>query len=612
MNAPASALDFDRAAALVLRRVLVRRWLGLFGQTARWLALAMLACVALRVFAAVGVWLPLVVLTAWLGATSWWVWQQRPGKYESLALWDQVGGRSEAFAAAWWFAQQRERTSAEQRHLEAQRALLGDALARLRQDLPVVVQRMLLLAPVLVLLALVAGSFRPLSPGDQPLSDAMQQSAAHEAGALKRDTMDQKKLDGLTEQEKREIEQLRAAVKSTADNLEKGKADSARGVLSELEKRAHDAERMAEKLGTRGDAWASDKLVAELRRHADTADLGDAVAAKKAPQAAMAAQALADQLNPAQAAREFTDRLTATLQDAAKGSETEDRQRIVGQHVLAASDELNAIRIPAAAKEFEKLAQKLGEVAKREQAQKELEKLAQQLRDAGSRITGQQGGGTSKMAQAGQSTQQQGQMQQQAQQAANAQPMQAPGLSQPSQMMQQAPPSSAGDGQQQSMALAQGQAEQGQGGMQSGQKPGEGKPMLLAPIPGAKPDKQPSAAIVAPNMQPPDGGSEFTLAAPGSAQPGNATAKLEGAKTAPTKTAQSSQVTAKSGSEGSSTMRSVEGGVRQENATQSSSETTVDFIKQQEAALDEAALPAARREQVRRYFGELRKRFEAK
>jgi hypothetical protein len=36
----------------------------------------------------------------------------------------------------------------------------------------------------------------------------------------------------------------------------------------------------------------------------------------------------------------------------------------------------------------------------------------------------------------------------------------------------------------------------------------------------------------------------------------------------------------------------------------------VETIHEQEAALDDAALPPSRREQVRRYFQELRKRFE--
>jgi hypothetical protein len=43
---------------------------------------------------------------------------------------------------------------------------------------------------------------------------------------------------------------------------------------------------------------------------------------------------------------------------------------------------------------------------------------------------------------------------------------------------------------------------------------------------------------------------------------------------------------------------------------QGSAALSVEFMEAQEAAMDEAALPTARREQVRRYFNALRKRLE--
>ena len=64
--------------------------------------------------------------------------------------------------------------------------------------------------------------------------------------------------------------------------------------------------------------------------------------------------------------------------------------------------------------------------------------------------------------------------------------------------------------------------------------------------------------------------------------------------------------------EGQSTVRSVEGGARTEQSTRTATQAALESIQAEEAALDEAALPPARREQVRRYFNELRKRFEAK
>jgi hypothetical protein len=127
----------------------------------------------------------------------------------------------------------------------------------------------------------------------------------------------------------------------------------------------------------------------------------------------------------------------------------------------------------------------------------------------------------------------------------------------------------------------------------------------------AKADQQPSAMIMAPNV-PQDPSNATTMAGPGGPSPGAGKAKLDAGKTAQTKADGSSVVNAKSGNEGASSTRSIDGGVKQESAARTAQETSVDFINEQEAALDDAALPPQRREQVRRYFGELRKRFETK
>lgn len=609
MAAPASPPVFERAAVRVQQRVLLRRYVSELGKTGPWIIAGMLGCIAARWFAGIGIWLPVTVLVAWLGLAAFVVWRTRPGKYESLAFWDATGGRSEAFAAAWWFERRAGRTEAEDRHLAAQRDKLAAALKHLRSDLPLVVRAAVWITPLLAALAIGAGMLRPGAPADSPLTDAMQKAAAREASALKQQAAAKKKLEGLTEQERQEIDKLRDAVKATAESIEKGGADSARSVLGELEKRARDAERLAEKLGKKGDAWASDALVDQLRRHADTADLGDAVAAKKAAQAAQAAAELARKLTPPQLNAEAADRMKASMADVGRSAEEEDRQRLVGQNVLAAADELAANRPPAAAVQFDRLAQKLAEAARREEAQREMEKLAGQLREAGSRITGQENGGLSKMAESGQSGSPQAQGQQSEQASSSAQQkLQAPGLAQPSQMLQSTPGTQGG--QQQSMTMTQGQVG---AGMTSPTNPGQnqqGKPMLLAPIPGAKPDQQPSAIVIAPNLPPSDAAGSTTLTVPGGSQAGNGTAKMDGAKTAQTKAGNASQVSAQSGSDGSSSVRAVEGAARTEQAAQQSANVTVEFIKQQEAALDEAALPQARREQVRRYFDELRKRFE--
>ena len=169
-------------------------------------------------------------------------------------------------------------------------------------------------------------------------------------------------------------------------------------------------------------------------------------------------------------------------------------------------------------------------------------------------------------------------------------------------MVQQSDGQAGSQGQQ--VGLAQGQP----GDKNDGQKQ-QGKPTLFAPVPGAKPDDKAQTMVM--NGAPPkDPNSAAAMSAPGGPQAGNGKAKLDTAPTAPPKAGQSATVNARSGNEGTSTTRSIEGGVRQEAANRTAEEMAVDLIHEQEAALDDAALPPARREQVRRYFQELRKRFE--
>jgi len=159
--------------------------------------------------------------------------------------------------------------------------------------------------------------------------------------------------------------------------------------------------------------------------------------------------------------------------------------------------------------------------------------------------------------------------------------------------------------------MSMGQGQQGQAGKQG--QPGEGQPMLLAPIPGgAKPDDK-SPMIILSGDGAPDDPKGPMLTMPGSGlPPGSGKADLNNTPTSKQNTDNQSVVRAQQNSEGQSTVRSVEGGVRNEQSSRSATQTTLDAIQAEEAALDEAALPPARREQVRRYFNELRKRFEGK
>ena len=79
----------------------------------------------------------------------------------------------------------------------------------------------------------------------------------------------------------------------SAEELERSEGKTAREVLDALEQRAREAEKMAERLGQKEEAWASESLTEALRKQADTADLGDAVADMRGGEAADEAGALA-------------------------------------------------------------------------------------------------------------------------------------------------------------------------------------------------------------------------------------------------------------------------------------------------------------------------------
>ena len=125
--------------------------------------------------------------------------------------------------------------------------------------------------------------------------------------------------------------------------------------------------------------------------------------------------------------------------------------------------------------------------------------------------------------------------------------------------------------------------------------------MLFAPVPAAQPsDQKPDSAIMV----------AVPGANPGGHSPGNGTAPLSAQQTEKTKPGRQSVVNAQHNAEGESSVRAVEGQTHKEAATRSAQTTALEAITAEENALDDAALPTARREQVRRYFTELRKRFE--
>jgi hypothetical protein len=598
---------------------MLRRWLAALARTL-WIVVAL---ILMMILSALVLGFVILASLAWMVLALWglltlaWTFWRRPGHYSILALWDREAGRREAFANAWWFENQADLNETQRSHILLQQERLPGAMKSLDQDLPLHFHRHLWLPPVLALTGLLIG--RTLTPdGHVALVDeAMQQVARDEAARLANASWQKKDLEGLTADEQAELEKLRQNLKQTAEELENAAGKDAREVMSSLERRAREAEKLAERLGANQHRWASESLVQSLRQHADTADLGDAVAARNPGQTASAADALAEKLKSPQLSNDTRERLSETLKDNERSAEKEDRTRPVGQHVLNASGQMQAAKPAEAGEEFQRLAEKMRDQARREKAQKEMEKLAQQLRDASSSITGQnQAGAMQEMAgspQAGQQGQPQAQAQSpqtgQAQQPGSSpqspqmsgQPqLQPPGMGQ-QQMLQQNPVP--GTGQQQRMMMAQPDGKN--------QSPKDGQPMLLAPIPGQPPgDKPPDALLLGPQGPDPGDGPRIGIATPGGKEAGQGRAELNAAPTSPQNTGNQAVVAAQQNNEGSSSVRAVEGGARPESAARSASQIAIEALSSQEEALDEMPLPPSRREQVRRYFTELRKRFE--
>lgn len=606
----AASSVFAPVAQRVQVRVTLRRWLGVLRMTLvpASLILVLLVLSSLRGFG--GIVVPWAGLFFWLAGTLAYAWWQRPSAFSALALWDQSAGRREAFASAWWFEQRDEDDDSAKTHIAAQRVVLPQALPAMSKDLPLRPDRWLVVPLVIAIL----GSFVSIvtaPPSEVVVMDAeMTGRAAEEARKLAQTDWEKKKLEGLNEEEVKQVEDLKQKVQKTAGDLANAAGKDARSVLAELERRARDAEKLAEEFGGGKEAWASEKLIEALRQHADTADLGDSVAAKDAKAASRAAEKLASQLQSPQLSPEVKMRMNETLKDAQQEADKDDRKRTVGQNVLAAGDQMQQGQSKAAGEEFQKLADKLRDLALREQTRNELQDLANQLRDSGSNIAGQgrqDGGAMQQMSQVGQSGQQ-GSTPQVGQAPQGQNPQQSltpPGVGQQGQQNQmQQPQSGQGQGQPQQMLTLGQPGQQGQ--------PSSGQPMLFAPVPdgGKIDDKAPVVIMPGPPEAGQPDGPTISIAMPGGLQAGVGKADLNNAPTQKQGSGTSSVVQAQQTSEGQSTVRSVEGGTRAEQPARTFNQVALDAIEAEEAALDEASLPPARREQVRRYFNELRKRFE--
>lgn len=610
-------------------------WLGRWGVPIA----AFVLVLALRLLAGArgGEWLAVVgvaILYAAVGAM--WSWLRRPEPLRALALWDERGGRKDLFSSAWSFLSENGADLPEGRRLHLERALavLPEARRRIATDLP---------APKLgggwlVVLAVLGFAFTPwlrpdLAPGEGVLSEEMADEAGRQAAELAREKDQIDQIEGLTEEEKKEVEKLREAVDGAAEDLADSDGKTAREVLEGLEARARAAERLAESLGAASEEWASEELLREMSQHADTADLAATIKDKNADGAAGESDKLAATLKEPELKLETRERMTSALEMTMTKATEDDVKKPVGERVGNASRKMQDKQPVTAAREFAELASHFRRVKEREVAEEKLRELADKLREAGNAISGSKVEKMEKLASSGQPGGQNPDGSQNLQPLSQSPMPNSPGMTpmtpvpQPGQQSQ-AGQQSIGTGQnlpvpgmQNPQGQGQQQGQQGgqampvpgtgqQGQMQQGLAAGQGQQPggkkgagLMAPVPGQSPGGgAPGASLGA--------GASASVGANGGNQAGTGTVGLGNQTTDAMKAAQDAKVVAQTNADGDSTVRAVEGQARSEQAQRDQQEMIVDFIAVEEEALDEAALPLSRREHVLRYFTALREEFE--
>jgi len=575
----------------------------------------------------------------------------RPGVMDSLLMLDRKGGWKDRFSSAWSFLSGGDMDAAKALHVERSSGVLPKALGSLPEVLPFPSLRWIWIAPLLVFLFSLSPLGRlPIDSADVKLSDRMKEVAALEADDLRKEAARFDDINSLTEEEKVELEKLRAEVDSVAEDLAESDDLTAGQMLEALESRARAAERLAEKLGLSDEGWASEEMLTEMRRHPDTADLGLAIKDKSAAGAAEESMALQTILLDDEIQMETQERLTRVMESVMKSATEEDVTKPVGERVGNASIKLLSSQTKTAAREFEELAKYFRLIESREEAQEKLEQMANSLREAGSEISGSELDRMNQIADES-SSGEDGQGRKGGLQSLDADPVANDIQTMTAPHMAQTAPSPE-SGQQAPGESSQGAGEQsGEGTKQvpvPGQVPGENdetsasnpnsQQALGAPIPGEAPPEGQSGSGMQMSENVRDGkGKGGMLSAPvpgmdsktptpgqgsasaqagttqkgqGGNEAGAGTAEMFDDQSDASKAARDSEVLAQINESGDSTFRSVDGKVRNESVERTRQEIVTDYLAAEEQALDGQTLPLSRRKHVLRYFSAIRKQFE--
>ncbi len=572
------------------------------------------------------------VAVGWVLATAAWSWIRRPDQDHALAEWDQRADRKDAFVSALFFERRGDQaTPAERLHVDRARRDLDHELPRVGEHVPAVTSPWTWAMPLVPLLVMVLAAtpffLAAIRPENRPLDDEELARVVALSEEFEKKNADVARLKGMTEEEKAKAEELKAQLTESAAEMKEMKTGKTPyELLSKVEELAAQAESLADAMGESDSLDPSSALVAELERHADTADLGAALRASKTQAAAEESMNIAGRMESSELTLDEKARFKEALDKAMKAAEDADKESLVGKKVGEADEKLKEGEgdFEKAGEKFRELAGGLDRLSQRDQARDRLNEMARDLRSKGQRVFDRQQGGMQQLARGGQPGQQgqqggmqrmqPGQMNRQnlLQQIQNRGQGQQPGQQgQPGQMGRMGQPGQPGGGQPggqpggqipggspfNNNPWAQGQG-QGQGGAPiPGQGEGQGMAGGGAPVPGQGAGAGAGRSNV-PGQGPP--GSGIGVGAAGYRN--NDTQRQNPAGT--------STVSAAPAGDGGSMVQTIEGQQHREGTSVQSVNTRLDFIQAEEDALAEEKLPVARREQVKNYFDLVRQTME--
>ena len=590
----------------------------------------------------------LTILFLWLVAVTAYAFIGLPQVKSALLLLDRRGNWKDTFSSAWEFLQSPAPTPAQSLHLERAGDRLPEALRGLPTVFPLPSLRGVWVAPLVALLFAITPWLRTTPDSrDLELTAGMKDAAALQAEELQREAERIKELASLTEEEKKQLEALGVNVDAVAEKLANPEGLTTGEMLESLEGQAREAEKLAEALGLFSDGWASAEMIEAMSQQPDTADLSLFIRDKAPEPAADEALRLHALLDDPDITGEAQERVTRSLESIMQAATDDDKTKPVGERFGNASIKMSDAQTKTAAREFEELSKFFREIAGREEAVEKLDRLAEALREAGSEISGSELEKMESIADAagtGSPTPEGLQSLDTDTPGTNPQGMAAPGFTPeagegaPAVPLASNPPGEAGEVQKVPVpGAAPGDGESDQGGKAPGGEKGE--QAFTAPVPGesSQEGKSGSALGMSDKSQKGEGeggmlsapvpGMESGQTAPGAGmtlgsgassqsgkggdQAGTGTAAMtEEAAAEALKATGDAQVAASAGTEGESTMKSIEGEVRTEEAARTRQEVIADFIAVEEQALDDQSLPLSRRQHVLRYFSAIRRQFE--